>query len=85
MRHFIAILICGFLVAPPLASPALGSTSEPKPEKADKMVCKRLPPSVGTRLAGQRVCRLASDWKREQDAVRVETNKMRNTARRDRN
>ena len=48
--------------------PAATTAVTPETDDKDKLICKRFPPPVGTRLRGRKICATAQEWKIQEEA-----------------
>ena len=66
----------------PAANPGTGTDNSAQTttqtDADDKMICKKEPPPVGSRMGGHKVCRTAAEWRRIQTVARETTDEIQN-------
>jgi len=65
MNMSILLSIAAAAMAQAAPAPATQVTSET--DEKDKLICKRFPPPVGTRLRGRKICATAQEWKIQEE------------------
>jgi hypothetical protein len=76
-----------FADTPPPQTPATTSdnSAQNPQQKADedKVVCRKEPPPVGSRLGGRKVCRTVKEWRRIDEDARAAAGEMQQQGRGD--
>ena len=71
--RFLMVVASGAMAVPAMASAALQDNSDEAAEaegvinSSNRIVCRRMPPPVGSRIGGRRICATEAQWSRYED------------------